>query len=84
MWRRIDLVWTDVSEERIVSIFRVENLQVRNLFPPKRLFTQDLHGFTFQKTSFFRFNIVLPFKDELQWRLFADIHLGFCGSTVFS
>jgi hypothetical protein len=24
MWRRIDLVWTDVSEERIASIFRVE------------------------------------------------------------
>jgi hypothetical protein len=24
MWRRVDLVWTDVSEERIVSIFRVE------------------------------------------------------------
>jgi hypothetical protein len=24
MWRRADLVWTDVSEERIASIFRVE------------------------------------------------------------
>jgi hypothetical protein len=24
MWRRVDLVWTDVSEERITSIFRVE------------------------------------------------------------
>jgi hypothetical protein len=24
MWRRVDLVWTDVSEERIASIFRVE------------------------------------------------------------
>jgi hypothetical protein len=24
MWRRIDLMWTDVSDERIVSIFRVE------------------------------------------------------------
>jgi hypothetical protein len=23
-WRRVDLVWTDVSEERIASIFRVE------------------------------------------------------------
>jgi hypothetical protein len=22
MWRRVDLVWTDVSEERIASIFR--------------------------------------------------------------
>jgi hypothetical protein len=26
MWRRVDLVWTDVSEERIASIFRVEKL----------------------------------------------------------
>jgi hypothetical protein len=25
MWRRVDLVLTDVSEERITSIFRVEN-----------------------------------------------------------
>jgi hypothetical protein len=24
MWRRVDLVWTHVSEERIASIFRVE------------------------------------------------------------
>jgi hypothetical protein len=24
MWRLVDLVWTDVSEERIVSIFMVE------------------------------------------------------------
>jgi hypothetical protein len=24
MWRRVDLVWTDVSEERIASIFMVE------------------------------------------------------------
>jgi hypothetical protein len=24
MWRRVDLLWTDVSEERITSIFRVE------------------------------------------------------------
>jgi hypothetical protein len=24
MWPRVDLVWTDVSEERIASIFRVQ------------------------------------------------------------
>jgi hypothetical protein len=24
MWGRVDLVWTDASEERIISIFRVE------------------------------------------------------------
>jgi hypothetical protein len=33
MWRRADLVWTDV--------------------PPKRRFTQDLHGATSQNTTFF-------------------------------
>jgi hypothetical protein len=25
MWRRVDVVWTDVSEERIAFSFRVEN-----------------------------------------------------------
>jgi hypothetical protein len=24
MWSRVDLVWTDASEERIASIFKVE------------------------------------------------------------
>jgi hypothetical protein len=33
MWRHVDLVLTDVSEER--------------------LFTQDLHGATYQKMTFF-------------------------------
>jgi hypothetical protein len=30
MWRRVVLVWTDVSEERIASIFGVENPRARN------------------------------------------------------
>jgi hypothetical protein len=30
MWRRVDLVWTDGSEEHIASIFRVENPRARN------------------------------------------------------
>jgi hypothetical protein len=30
MWRCVDLVWTNVSEERIASIFRVENPRVRD------------------------------------------------------
>jgi hypothetical protein len=30
MWHRVDLMWTDVSEERIASIFRVENPRARN------------------------------------------------------
>jgi hypothetical protein len=28
MWRRVDLVLTDVSEERIASIFRVEKIAI--------------------------------------------------------
>jgi hypothetical protein len=31
MWHRVVLVWTDISEERIASIFRVENPQARKL-----------------------------------------------------
>jgi hypothetical protein len=44
MLRRVDLVWTDISEERIASLLRVENPRARN---------QDLHGATSQKTAFF-------------------------------
>jgi hypothetical protein len=29
MWRRVDLVWTDVSEERIAYIFKVENFALQ-------------------------------------------------------
>jgi hypothetical protein len=81
MWRRVDLVWTDVSEGRTASIFRVEksaneeparagadcshllSLVPRSLIfvpwrwkryvPPKRRFTQALHGATSQKTAYF-------------------------------
>jgi hypothetical protein len=44
MWRCVDTGLTDVSEERIASIFRV---------PPKRRLTQDVHSATYQKTTFF-------------------------------
>jgi hypothetical protein len=64
MWRRVDLVWTDGSGERIASIFRVEiSANVSRWLhcsagdggdvPPKRRYTQDLHGATSQKTAFF-------------------------------
>jgi hypothetical protein len=57
MWRRIDHVWTDLSEERIASIFKIGKPQARNqreqVAAPKRRFTQDLHGATSQKTAFF-------------------------------
>jgi hypothetical protein len=66
MWRRVDILLTDVSEEGIASIFGEEKstseepawagdcrLPVRYV-PPKRRFTQDLHGPTSQNTAFFR------------------------------
>jgi hypothetical protein len=91
MWRLVDLVWTDVLEERIASIWWEnvswtqflcnDNPQMflepawasdcshlltpvprsriflpwrwRRYVPPKRRFTEDLHGSTSQKTAFF-------------------------------
>jgi hypothetical protein len=59
MWSRVDLVWTDVSEESIVSIFKVPLSRIflpwrwRRYVPSKRPFTQDPHGATSQKTAFF-------------------------------
>jgi hypothetical protein len=35
MWRRVDLVRTDVSEERIASIFRVEKSASVSRSPPE-------------------------------------------------
>jgi hypothetical protein len=59
MWYHVDLMWTDVSEERIASIFRVEKSaseepawRWRRYVPPKCRLTQDLHGATSQKTAF--------------------------------
>jgi hypothetical protein len=76
MWRLVDFVWTNVSEERLASTFRVEKSaseepvcnhlltlvptsmiflpwKWRRYVPPKRRFTQNLHGATSQKTTFF-------------------------------
>jgi hypothetical protein len=69
MWRRVDLAWTDVSEECIASIFRVENSAVTcsRWFLARGFFyledsgdtflwnvgSQDLHGAISQKTAFF-------------------------------
>jgi hypothetical protein len=60
---------TDVSQEDAASIFRVFSIFLksaatwflarrffypeRRYVPPKRRFTQDLHGATTQKTAFF-------------------------------
>jgi hypothetical protein len=69
IWRRVDLVnWTNVSEERVASIFRicchlltlVPRSRIflpwrwRRFVPQKRQFnSQDLHSATSQKTAFF-------------------------------
>jgi hypothetical protein len=69
MWHRVDLVWTEVSGERIASIFRVEKSareepawaggcsllrwRWRRYVPPKHLLIQNLHAAISQKTAFF-------------------------------
>jgi hypothetical protein len=86
MWRCVGLVLTDVSEERIASIFREEKsareepvwaggCRLRRYVPPKRRLTQDLHSATSQETTFF---IVTAVKaSNLSNRLFivAEIKL---------
>jgi hypothetical protein len=60
-YHRIDLVQTDVSEECIASATCSRWFLARGFFypedggdvPPKRRFTQDVHGDTSQKTAFF-------------------------------
>jgi hypothetical protein len=49
MWHRVDLVWTEVSEESIASIFRVENPRARN---QREQVAANLRG-TFRKTTFY-------------------------------
>jgi hypothetical protein len=55
-WLRVDLVWTDVSEEPIASILMVKNLRVRNqhgwshpfmLVPCSQIFCAEDGGDTF-------------------------------------
>jgi hypothetical protein len=78
MWRRVDIVWTDVSEERIASIFRVEksaseeptwagDCRLWTDVSEERRFTQDLHGATSQKTALFMDTAVKT--SNLTWRL---------------
>jgi hypothetical protein len=41
MWRRVDIVLTDVSEERIASIFRVEEKKLRKRNQREQVVTED-------------------------------------------
>jgi hypothetical protein len=72
MWGCVDLVWTDILEERITSIFRAEKSaseeaagaggcrpwRWRRYVPPTSRFTLDLHSATSQKTAFFNISVV--------------------------
>jgi hypothetical protein len=70
MWRRADLVWTDVSGGMHLNVSADTCSRwflARGFFYPedggdtflrKRRFTQDLHGATSQKTAFFVINAV--------------------------
>jgi hypothetical protein len=52
MWRRVDLVWTDVSEERIASFLRVGKSASEEPASAGR-FKQNLQDTTSQKTAVF-------------------------------
>jgi hypothetical protein len=61
MLRRVDLVRTDVSEERIASIIRVTKIgELRTTLAVtsnRRAFLQEPYGITSQMTPFFIFRI---------------------------
>jgi hypothetical protein len=52
MWHRVDLVWSDVSEERFASIFRVEKSAYEK---PAWSGGCWLHVATSQKTALFTY-----------------------------
>jgi hypothetical protein len=73
MWRCVDRTSTDVSEECIASIFRVEKW--RRYVPPKRLLTHYLHSATSQKTTLFKVKSYL-------FAIFRLRYLAFNFSTI--
>jgi hypothetical protein len=63
VWRRVTLVKTDVSEERIASIFRLEKSASKKKTPlvgtlSIRQLLQDPHRASSQKTIYFKENSV--------------------------
>jgi hypothetical protein len=62
MWRRVDLVWTYVSEEHIASIFRVEKSGSCNLQPPAHT------GFSFTNFSTLKMEAILSSETSVHTR----------------
>jgi hypothetical protein len=54
MWRRVDLVWTDVSEERIASISRIEKSTSEEPAWAGACRSQSLRGLRHELSSFAR------------------------------
>lgn len=53
IWHRVGILTTNVSEEIVTSVFRVERIRERHL-PLKRRLPEELTGLTFQKTALHR------------------------------
>jgi hypothetical protein len=74
MLRRVALVRTDVSGELSASYIRVTRigeLGRRRYVPPKRLFLQEPHGVTPQKTPFIIVTAVET--SQLAWNFFVSV-----------
>jgi hypothetical protein len=69
MWRRVDIVLTDGSEERIASIFRTEEKRRNPLANQKRRLTQYLHGAISLETTFF---IVTAVKSQILHKVICN------------
>jgi hypothetical protein len=60
MWRRVDLVWTDVSEQRIASVLRVEKSASEE--PPVHA------GFSFADFSTMKMEVICSFETSVHAR----------------
>jgi hypothetical protein len=81
MWRHVDFVWTDVSEERIASIFRVE----KSASEEPGWAGDEEGGDTSQKKAFFIVTAVKPSNLTESYGLFtADLALTFSTCRVLN
>jgi hypothetical protein len=69
MWRRVGLVWTDVSEERITSIFRAEKSaseesawEMASHIPEDGILSNSIHWISQGKSRFGEVGVPLPKK----------------------